>query len=116
MNVNVSHVNVVKTVNVNVRNVSVALVNVRRNKYVWSIRTKKPRKNDAISNLVNTGFYILEPEIINSIPKGFCMIEDLFPKFAKKGEVAGFLHDGLVLDIGTQEGSKKAEIEWTDVK
>ena len=35
------------------------------------------------SNLINAGFYILEPEVIDMIPKGFSMLEkDVFPKLA----------------------------------
>src|SRR3989344_3933845 len=36
------------------------------------------------SNLINAGFYIMEPEIIDMIPNGFAMLEkDVFPKLAK---------------------------------
>lgn len=43
---------------------------------------EKPKAEDALSNLVNTGIYIFEPEILDLIPSGveFDIGADLFPK------------------------------------
>ncbi len=68
------------------------------------------------SNLINAGFYILEPEAIDLIPEGFSMLEkDVFPKIAKMGRLRGFPFAGQWFDIGTIERYKKAEKSWNGV-
>ncbi|HLG24762.1 MAG TPA: sugar phosphate nucleotidyltransferase [Candidatus Nanoarchaeia archaeon] len=65
------------------------------------------------SNLINAGFYILEPEIIDMIPKGFSMLEkDVFPKLAEQGMLRGFPFSGQWFDIGTIERYKMTEKQW----
>jgi len=65
---------------------------------------EKPKKQDAPSNLINAGFYILEPEVIDMIPDGFSMLEkDVFPKLAKMNRLRGFPFAGQWFDIGTIE-------------
>jgi mannose-1-phosphate guanylyltransferase len=77
---------------------------------------EKPRKEDAPSNLINAGFYILEPEVIDMIPQGFSMLEkDVFPKLAKMGRLRGFPFAGQWFDIGTIERYKLAEKMWKGV-
>src|SRR3989338_786349 len=42
---------------------------------------EKPKKEEAPSNLITAGFYIMEPEVIDMVPDGFSMLEkDIFPK------------------------------------
>ena len=68
------------------------------------------------SNLINAGFYILEPEVIDMIPDGFSMLEkDVFPKLAKLGRLRGFPFAGQWFDIGTIERYKLAEKQWKGV-
>ena len=65
------------------------------------------------SNLINAGFYILEPEVIDMIPNGFSMLEkDVFPKLAKLGRLRGFPFAGQWFDIGNIERYKIAEKRW----
>ncbi len=65
------------------------------------------------SNLINAGFYIFEPEVIDMIPDGFSMIEkDIFPKLAKSGRLRGFPFAGQWFDIGNIERYKLAEKKW----
>ena len=65
---------------------------------------EKPKKEDAPSNLINSGFYILEPEVIDMIPEGFAMLEkDIFPKLAKEGRLFGYPFSGYWSDIGDME-------------
>ena len=47
---------------------------------------EKPDPKDAVSNLINTGIYIFEPEIFNYIPSGveYDIGGDLFPDLASK--------------------------------
>ena len=77
---------------------------------------EKPKKEDAPSNLINAGFYILEPEIIDMIPNGFSMLEkDVFPKLAKEGRLRGFLTGGQWFDIGSPERYEIAQKKWVGV-
>ena len=46
---------------------------------------EKPKKENAPSNLINAGFYIIEPSVLDLIPDGFSMLEkDIFPKLARE--------------------------------
>lgn len=47
---------------------------------------EKPKREDAVSNLINTGIYIFEPEIFDYIPPGkqFDIGGELFPLLAEK--------------------------------
>lgn len=77
---------------------------------------EKPKKEEAPSNLINAGFYILEPDVIDMIPEGFSMLEkDIFPKLAKMGRLRGFPFAGQWFDIGTVERYKLAEKQWRGI-
>ncbi|MBI2541222.1 nucleotidyltransferase family protein [Candidatus Woesearchaeota archaeon] len=68
------------------------------------------------SNLINAGFYIIEPEVIDMIPDGFAMLEkDVFPQLAKMGRLRGFPFAGQWFDIGNIERYKLAEKKWEGV-
>ncbi len=56
---------------------------------------EKPTVEQAPSNLNNAGGYILEPEVLQMLPEGFCMIEkDCFEKLASQGVVYAHHHGG----------------------
>lgn len=78
---------------------------------------EKPKKEEAPSNFINSGFYILEPEIIKLIKdKKFAMMEkDIFPILAKKGKLFGYKFKGQWFDTGTFERYEKALMEWKDI-
>src|SRR3989344_4879258 len=77
---------------------------------------EKPKKDEAPSNLINAGFYILEPEVLDMIPGGFSMLEkDVFPKLAKMNRLRGFPFAGQWFDIGTVERYKMAEKQWKGI-
>ena len=68
------------------------------------------------SNLINAGFYILEPEVIDMIPDGFSMLEkDVFPKLAQLGRLRGFPFAGQWFDIGNIERYKIAQKNWKGI-
>ncbi|MBW2999544.1 nucleotidyltransferase family protein, partial [Candidatus Woesearchaeota archaeon] len=78
---------------------------------------EKPKKGKAPSNLINSGFYIIEPEVIDMIPDGFAMLEkDVFPKLAAKGKLFGYPFSGQWFDTGNFERYEKALKEWRGVK
>ncbi len=64
---------------------------------------EKPAVEDALSNNINTGIYIFEPEVLNYIPSD-CMYDiggDLFPKLVEMGApFYGIAMDFQLVDIG----------------
>ena len=67
---------------------------------------EKPRRDQATSNLINAGIYIMEPRVLKYIPKGTAsMFEDLvFPGLLEAKEpVLGYPSDAYWIDIGTPE-------------
>src|SRR5829696_5176472 len=54
---------------------------------------EKPKAQEAVSNLANTGIYALEPEVLEYIPEGvfFDFAKDLFPRLLEAEEkVVGY--------------------------
>ncbi|MBI4894873.1 MAG: NTP transferase domain-containing protein [Candidatus Aenigmarchaeota archaeon] len=77
---------------------------------------EKPKKGEEPSNLINAGFYIISPEVMKMIPKGFAMFEkDVFPKIAKMGRLYGYMFGGQWFDIGTPERYEIALKKWKGV-
>lgn len=78
---------------------------------------EKPRKGKAPSNLINAGFYILEPEVTEMIPEGKCSLEkEIFPKLAKMGRLFGFHFSGQWFDTGNLDRYERALKEWKGIK
>ncbi|MBI2137307.1 NTP transferase domain-containing protein [Candidatus Woesearchaeota archaeon] len=78
---------------------------------------EKPKKEQAPSNLINSGLYILEPEILDYIPEGFAMLEkDVFPRLAREGKLYGYPFSGQWHNTGTLELYEKAIKEWKDIE
>ncbi len=67
--------------------------------------------------LINAGFYMMEPEVLNHIKKGFVMLEkDVFPKLAALGKVFGYPFSGQWLNTGNLQEYEKAISEWQGFK
>jgi len=63
---------------------------------------EKPPREDAYSNLINAGTYLLEPEVFDRMPEGaFSMERVVFPELAEGGELSGFPFEGHFVDAGT---------------
>lgn len=74
---------------------------------------EKPKKEEAFSNLVNAGVYILEPEVLEFVPpdQKFDFAKDLFPKLLSKGlGLYGSKIDGIWMDIGQPHDLWKASM------
>ncbi len=87
------------------------VVNLRGNKIIsFAEKPKRP----GLSNLVNAGIFVVEPEITNYIPaKKFSRLEnDVFPRLIKEGKMAGYIFEGKWLDVGTPKTYEKAIKEW----
>jgi NDP-sugar pyrophosphorylase family protein len=77
---------------------------------------EKPSKEEAPSNFINAGLYIIEPEAIDIIPDGRASFEmDVFPKIAKMGRLYGFRFDGQWFDTGSMERYENAIKNWRGV-
>lgn len=77
---------------------------------------EKPPKEEAPSNLINSGLYILEPEAIDLIPDGYAMLEkDVFPIVAYNGKLFGYPFNGQWFDTGNIERYDRALREWKGV-
>lgn len=65
---------------------------------------EKPDWTHVVTNLVNTGIYIISPKAMEPVPEGksFDFAKDLFPLLLKNNElIYGFPCDGYWCDIGT---------------
>jgi len=63
---------------------------------------EKPPREEAYSNLINAGTYLLEPEVFDRMPEGaFSMERIVFPVLAEDGELSGFPFEGHFVDAGT---------------
>ena len=71
---------------------------------------EKPRPEEIDTDLINAGFYVLEPEVLDLVPSGRAVsIErEVFPRLAEKGEVYGIALPGYWLDVGTPESYLQA--------
>ena len=72
---------------------------------------EKPGWGEVISDTINTGIYVLEPEIFKYIPAGenFDFSQDLFPILLKKNEpLFGYTAKGYWRDIGNTDSYREA--------
>jgi len=78
---------------------------------------EKPKREEAPSNLISSGYYILEPEVCDMVKgKDFAMLErDVFPKLAGEGKLFGYRCDGLWFDTGTFERLEDVRKYWKGV-
>ncbi|RNC63036.1 MAG: UTP--glucose-1-phosphate uridylyltransferase [Candidatus Dichloromethanomonas elyunquensis] len=74
---------------------------------------EKPKKQEALSNVVNTGIYLFEPEIFDLIPEGFYDFgRELFPKLLEIGaRFFGYVTRDYWCDIGAIDIYQKAHRE-----
>lgn len=75
---------------------------------------EKPTKEEAFSNLVNAGIYILEPEVLDLVPEDrpFDFSKDVFPlMLAKALPLYGMKIEGVWVDIGRPKDLIRANLE-----
>ena len=73
---------------------------------------EKPRVEEAVSDLANTGIYVLEPQVLEYIPEDTLVdfAQDVFPALLEAGEnIAGYEGDFYWSDIGLLETYKEAQ-------
>ncbi|HTY12571.1 MAG TPA: sugar phosphate nucleotidyltransferase [Candidatus Omnitrophota bacterium] len=67
---------------------------------------EKPSWSEVFSDTINTGIYMIEPEVLREIPdeKEFDFSQDFFPRLMEKKEkLFGYVAEGLWKDIGNIE-------------
>jgi len=72
---------------------------------------EKPSAGEVFSDTVNTGIYILEPEVLAEVEPGrpFDFSKDLFPALLAQGKrLCGYVADGYWTDIGDLEQYRAA--------
>ena len=63
--------------------------------------------------LINAGVYVLEPEVLEMIPRGrlFSIERGVFPKLAAAGSLYGYVDHGYWRDIGTPDSYLQAHFD-----
>lgn len=65
---------------------------------------EKPKREDAPSNLINAGAFILHPEVLKMLPEGKSSIEkDCFEKLAPLRKISAYVHQGQWFPTDTME-------------
>lgn len=75
---------------------------------------EKPRPEEAISTLANTGIYVFEPEALEYVPEDtfFDFARDVFPRFLEAGErFVGYQGNFYWSDIGTLQAYREAQYD-----
>ncbi len=75
---------------------------------------EKPSTSEIFSDTVNTGTYILEPEVLDYLPDNeeSDFSKDLFPLLLEKGEpMYGYVADGYWCDVGHLEAYREAQYD-----
>ena len=65
---------------------------------------EKPPREEAPSNLINAGAFIINPEVLKILPEGKSSIEkDCFEKLAPQGKISAYIHQGQWFPTDTME-------------
>ncbi len=75
---------------------------------------EKPSWGQVFSDTVNTGIYVMEPEVLAEVPAGEPVdwSSDVFPRLVKAGApLHGWVADGYWQDVGTHESYLKAQAD-----
>jgi mannose-1-phosphate guanylyltransferase len=87
------------------------LVELRSDASVASF-LEKPSEHEGTA-LINAGVYVLEPEVLEMIPRGrlFSIERGVFPKLAQAGSLYGYVDRGYWRDIGTPDSYLQAHFD-----
>jgi mannose-1-phosphate guanylyltransferase/phosphomannomutase len=80
---------------------------------------EKPSTSEIFSDTVNTGTYILEPEVLNYLPENEeCdFSKDLFPLLLETGEpIYGYIAEGYWCDVGHLDAYREAQYDVLERK
>jgi len=75
--------------------------------------SERPQTSSALSHLINTGIYIMEPEILQYISKTAKSLEmDVFPRLAREENLTGYSLYGQWFDVGSLKNYETAVKKW----
>jgi|SRR3989338_2335079 len=104
---------------------SIVLVKDRQNKDCGRVKVLssnqiaffKEKTESTNDSLVNVGIYMFKKDIFSLMPKDkkFSLEYDFFPKITKE-RFLGYLTNSILLDIGTPEGLKRANLYFKHFK
>lgn len=80
---------------------------------------EKPTWGQVFSDTVNTGIYVMEPEVFDYVAPGVSVdwSGDVFPKLLEEGKpIFGYVAEGYWEDVGTHESYVKAQADVLDGK
>jgi len=80
---------------------------------------EKPSTSEVFSDTVNTGTYILEPEVLDYLPpkEESDFSKDLFPLLLQKGEpMYGYVAEGYWCDVGNLDAYREAQYDALEQK
>ncbi|WP_031076016.1 sugar phosphate nucleotidyltransferase [Streptomyces sp. NRRL S-118] len=78
---------------------------------------EKPTWGEVFSDTVNTGIYVMEPEVLARVPAGEPVdwSGDVFPRLIAEGAaVHGYVADGYWQDVGTLDSYRQAQTDLLD--
>jgi mannose-1-phosphate guanylyltransferase/phosphomannomutase len=76
---------------------------------------EKPSWGELFSDTVNTGIYVIDPRVLDSVKGGENVdwSKDVFPQLLKEGgDIFGYIADGYWTDIGTLEAYMRATSDY----
>lgn len=75
---------------------------------------EKPGAQEAPTNLINAGMYVLEPSFLRLIPEGrrVSVEREVFPALVQRGELYALGSDALWTDMGTPAKYLEANLAW----
>jgi mannose-1-phosphate guanylyltransferase/phosphomannomutase len=78
---------------------------------------EKPSWGEVFSDTINTGIYVLEPEVLQAVPEGevYDFSKQLFPELLERGKpVFGHVVEGYWQDIGNLDQYRQANFDALD--
>ncbi|MBV9660171.1 MAG: NDP-sugar synthase [Acidimicrobiales bacterium] len=77
---------------------------------------EKPRPEEAPTNLINAGTYVLEPSVVDRIPEGrrVSIERETFPQMVAEGRLFAMASDAAWLDAGTPATYLAANLDYAD--
>ena len=67
-----------------------------------------PTRTDTISKYANSGFYLMEEDVLAYLPEGHSSMRKVLPSFVESGRFYGFVFGGLYFNVGNLEILKRA--------
>lgn len=71
------------------------------------------REKPMLDDLVNIGFMVFSPEVLDRLDSGSVLEKDLLPPLAEGGEVSGFIHSGFWEPMDTYREYKELSELWS---